>query len=445
MPHEPEPLAVTFRVVYYGPPGAGKTTNLERIASLIRGSGSGRLTPRRVGENRLVSVEVPVGSLGRLFEKTIIVRLETLQGEVSRTDDGWSRALVDADGIVFVADSLPHARAANFKALAGIRERLEHRGRSGASTPILMQWNKRDAEDARTIADMETELNYQCFPSVEAASLRGAGVAETLIEIVKRTVNAARLRAGGTALADADLGQAVSDAVQRLSRLAQEASIDRFGTTIELTPSAWPEVREPATRHPGSSVAWSREPVYSDDSATRMLSALERATSALGDPNVSGLPHDLMAGLLAGCDRSRGSLLLFRPGSRRMDECEVVPAGSDPLNAPQPLNGSTRAATFCAGRVPVTLDDSIGLAEIRGAVIVPLVFGARTFGGMFVYVTGAERPPTAAERGYWKTAAALASGYLAWQAGEKQAVDPRPAQTGRASIREPTPRTDEST
>jgi len=423
----------SLQIVYYGPPGAGKTTNLRQIATLIRGSHSERLIARRVGENRLVSVDIPIGSLGGLFESNIVVRLETLQGELSGEEDGWSRVLADADGIVFVADSYPSARAENFKALTAIRERFAGRGRSDVSIPILMQWNKRECVGARTIAEMETELNHRCFPSVEAASVRGNGVAETLIEIVKRTIRVAHLKAGGTAQVDAELAKAVGAAFQRFSRLERE-SIDRFGPTIELQRSVRPVVREPAMRQPERSDAASREPKSSSessggvisltDSGTRMLAALERATSALE----SGLPHPLMSGLLAGCGRTRGSLLLFRDGTRRMDECEVVPAGSDPLNASRFGEGPTRAAVLCARGAPVMLDNRVGLVGIRGALILPLVFGPRTFGGLFVYVTDAERPPREGEQAYWRTAATLASLYLAWQAGEKQLAESRRAQ-----------------
>ena len=62
-------------------------------------------------------------------------------------------------------------------------------------------------------------------------------------------------------------------------------------------------------------------------------------------------------------------------------------------------------------------------------MIVPLVFGSRAFGGIVVYVTDGERPPTAAEHAYWKTAATLASVVLAWQAGEAREAGSRRAST----------------
>ena len=424
---------VTVKVVYYGPPAAGKTTNLEQVSALVHANQSRRLTPRQVGENRIASFQIPAGSLGRIMGLSFIVRLETMQGEVSNAGGGWSQALADADGIVFVADSSPHARTANFKALQGIRERLEGRGRSAAAVPVVMQWNKRDRIDARPIAELETELNHGCFPSIEAASSRGTGVVETLIEILKRTVEAAHRKAGGTALSEAELGQTVTAAIQRLSQTARAASIVRYGATIERQSAAWPEVRE-SPRLRDQDGIWSREAVYSaesigeETSATRMLTALGLATSALDDLTLSGLPRGLMAGLLAGCDRTHGSLLLFRQGTPDLEESEIVPPGSDPLNAPQQNGGGTKAATLCTGREPVFIGE-LGTEQLQAALIVPLVFGSQTFGGMIVYVAQSEHSPNVAEHAYWRTAAHLTSVYLAWQAADNRAVGSR--RTGR--------------
>ena len=371
----------TLRIVYYGPPGAGKTTNLQRVSAFIHGSAAGRITPRQVGENRVASLEIPLGPLGPLFGSSVVVRLETMQGEVSSAGQAWSAVLADADGIVFVADSSPHARIANVRALAGIRERLEGRGRTAASIPVVMQWNKRDGDDARPIAELETELNHGCFPSVASSSRRDTGVAETLIEILKRTINAAHRRAGGSAPAEAELVYAVMAAIERLSQSAKAESIEQFGMTVERGLAAWTQVRE---------AAYSAESLDREPQETRMLAALERAASALSDQTASGLPSGLMAGLLAGCDRARGSLLLPGQGTAPVDERVGVPSGGEPP-----------------------------------ALSVPLSFGGVTFGSMVVYVAKHEQPPTPAEQAYWTTAARLTSVYLAWQAGENRPVAPR--------------------
>jgi len=441
----------TLSVVYYGPPGAGKTTNLERISALIHGHALGRITPRQLGGNRIASMEIPEGSLGRLLGSRVVVRLETIQGDASSDGGGWAELLAGADGIVLVADSSPHARSANLKALAGIRERLEGRGRSAAAIPVLLQWNKRDRADARPIAEMETELNHRCFPSIEAAALRGTGVAETLIEILKKVLGAAQRRAGETVRPEAEQGQSIAAAIQRLSKSAREASIERFGATIDRQPSAWPEAREPASAARDRDGIWSREAVYSaesigggrsgsattehqdravSDSATRMLATLEWATWLLRDRELSGLPRGLMAGLLAGCDRTRGSLLLFRQGAPGLDEGEVVPPGADPLNALRSTTGGATAATLCAGGESLFIGGPAGdvsapfivpgAEQLQGALVVPLTFRGQAYGGMVVYVAANEQPPTAAERSYWRTAAACAGAYFASGAGEQR-------------------------
>jgi hypothetical protein len=412
-------------IAYYGPPFAGKTTNLELISALLHGTEARRITPRQVGDNRIASLEI---SLGRIQGSSVVVRLETIQGEVSSAGGGWAEALTEADGIVVVADSSPHARTANFKALAGVRERLEGRGRSAGAIPVVMQWNKRDRADARPIAELETELNHLCFPSIEAASLRGTGVVETLIEILKRTIYAAHRKAGDATVSEAELGQAVTAAIQRLSESARAASIRRFGMTVERQPASWPEVRE--SPRPGE-VVYSAESIGEDTSAGRMLEALGRAGSSLDAQSVAGLPHGLLAGLLAGCDRTHGSLLLFRQGTPRMEEREIVPAGRDPLNALLSEAGVSKAATLCSGREPRFIGDLAGeffseevvpgTERLEAAWVLPLVFGRQMLGGMVVYVTDGERAPLAAERAYWRTAASLTSACLARQADEIRA------------------------
>jgi len=56
----------SIRIVYYGSSGAGKTTNLQRIASLIHGDGTGRITARWF--------RVP-GGMARAFDKGKVVAL----------------------------------------------------------------------------------------------------------------------------------------------------------------------------------------------------------------------------------------------------------------------------------------------------------------------------------------------------------------------------------
>jgi hypothetical protein len=148
-----------------------------------------------------------------------------------------------------------------------------------------------------------------------------------------------------------------------------------------------------------------------------------------------------MAGLLAGSERTHGSLLLFRPGTSRLEESEIVPVGVDPLNVSLPEAGPTKAASLCSGREPHFIGDLAeaffrdnfvpGTERLQAALIVPLAFGTQTFGGLIVYVTEGERAPLAAEHAYWRTAATLASVYLSWMAeGDRTTEAPRAGSSG---------------
>ena len=104
--------AATIEIVYFGPAGSGKTTNLESLSPIVQSNAPRRMTPRRVGENRVFEIRIPAGSLGSMLGLQIAARAVTMQGLVTG-DDAWSRWIYDADGIVLVADSAPAARADN--------------------------------------------------------------------------------------------------------------------------------------------------------------------------------------------------------------------------------------------------------------------------------------------------------------------------------------------
>ncbi len=183
-----------------------------------------------------------------------------------------------------------------------------------------------------------------------------------------------------------ELDQVVRATIEQLSNLARTDANERYGMTKERQSSAWPEVRDAPRRSQDATGEWPREVEYSaeslgqETSETRMLAALARATTALNEPSASGLPRGLMAGLLAGCDRTHGTLRLSRQGTSQMEERESLPWGSDPV-----------------------------------ALSIPLSFLGVTFGSMVVHVAKGEDPPTAA----------LASGYLAWEAADDHPVAAR--------------------
>jgi mutual gliding-motility protein MglA len=95
-----------------------------------------------------------------------------------------------ADGVVFVADSLEVRREQNMLALKDLQQNLKDYQLSIFRIPLVMQFNKRDLEEARIalmgLDQMQQELNRQLkVPAFPAAALKGAGVGRTLQECLR--------------------------------------------------------------------------------------------------------------------------------------------------------------------------------------------------------------------------------------------------------------------
>ena len=233
---------VTIEIVYYGPAGAGKTTNLESLSPIVQLSAPRRITPRRVGANRVFAISVPAGSLGSMLGAEIAVNAVTIQGPVTG-EDAWTRLIYDADGIVFVADSFPGARSDNARALKTLRNELKLRESARANPPVVLQWNKRDLADARPIVQLDYEFNHEGYPSLPATAIRGTGVVETFTSILTRAVTATYRARGGNAAGESALEQSLSRAFVKTIDDRRQTSIEQFGSTIPLQSVAEPSPR----------------------------------------------------------------------------------------------------------------------------------------------------------------------------------------------------------
>lgn len=175
---------IDTKIVYYGPAQSGKTTNLTNVHSRLPQDSRG-----------------PMRSIDTVDERTLFFDLMPIQEiEVG----GWSirfhlytvpgqedyvrtrRAILGgADGIVFVADADPAKKAENEQSMDELHEHLEHYGKDSAAMPIVLQVNKTDLADARSVTDVADPLNLHAWPVVQAMAIRGIGVSETLSTIAK--------------------------------------------------------------------------------------------------------------------------------------------------------------------------------------------------------------------------------------------------------------------
>jgi mutual gliding-motility protein MglA len=183
---------IECKIVYYGPGRSGKTTNLEYIFKSYKNYVAGEMISIKTeGDRTLFFDFLPIG-IGMIKGFNIRVQLYTVPGQVQYKS---TRKLVlkQADGIVFVADSVKVRREKNILSLKDMQANLKEYGISIYKVPLVLQYNKRDLADQgiplMPLDQMEKELNSQLkVPSFPAIAMDGQGVGNTLKECLKLTI-----------------------------------------------------------------------------------------------------------------------------------------------------------------------------------------------------------------------------------------------------------------
>jgi signal recognition particle receptor subunit beta len=180
---------IECKIVYYGPGRCGKTTNLEYIHKAFKKQVKGEMVSINTDGDRTLFFDFLPLELGKLRGCDVRVQLYTVPGQV-RYESTRKLVLRGADGIVFVADSLEVRREKNMLALKDLHQNLKEYNLSIFKVPLVMQFNKRDLNDAdialMSIEQMQHDLNRQlkvpCFPG---SALTGNGVGKTLNACLK--------------------------------------------------------------------------------------------------------------------------------------------------------------------------------------------------------------------------------------------------------------------
>jgi len=170
---------VNCKIVYYGPGLSGKTTNLEVVHSKAPTSHVGELTSIATEGDRTLFFDFLPLSLGQVAGMNTKFQIYTVPGQVYYNS---TRKLVlqGADGIVFVVDSRRGKMDENLESLANLEENLREYGMDIRSTPLVLQYNKRDLPDIYTVEEMQEMLNKYAAPYFEAVAVKGDGVFPTL-------------------------------------------------------------------------------------------------------------------------------------------------------------------------------------------------------------------------------------------------------------------------
>ncbi|WP_428262093.1 GTP-binding protein [Haliangium sp.] len=183
---------LTIKLVYYGPPLSGKTTNLRWIHAHVDRSHRGRLMTLDTRDDRTLFFDLlPIffETAGLSFQ----IKIYTVPGQPMHE---VTRRLVlrAVDGVAFVADSQVHMQPENRTSYDNLCRHLDILGL--VDVPIVVQYNKRDLPDITAAADLPRLGRDPDEAVVEAAAIDGAGVFDTFYRLLGRTWDAVDAKMG---------------------------------------------------------------------------------------------------------------------------------------------------------------------------------------------------------------------------------------------------------
>ncbi len=169
---------LNLKIVYYGPAMSGKTTNLEKIFERVNPARRSEMVSLKTHEDRTLFFDFFQVELGKVGGLTPKIHLYTVPGQ---TYYEASRRLVlrGADGVVFVADSLPDRMQANQVSWNDLSLHLGSYGMSIDQIPVIIQCNKQDLPGALPASVISSMLNTNRRSVILAAAALGEGVADT--------------------------------------------------------------------------------------------------------------------------------------------------------------------------------------------------------------------------------------------------------------------------
>ena len=195
---------IQLKIVYYGPPQGGKTSNLEKVHAEIEAApdAKGKLTSLANKSDRTLFFDfLPLETTVIRGFKTKF-QLFTVPGQVIYNT---TRQLVlrGVDGLVFVADSQYEKMEENVQTFANMIQNLETLNQSLDNIPYILQYNKRDLPNAAPVDYLEYLLNNRevQVPSFASSAIKGDGVFESLNMITRMLLHKLLTESGRKAAA----------------------------------------------------------------------------------------------------------------------------------------------------------------------------------------------------------------------------------------------------
>jgi signal recognition particle receptor subunit beta/GAF domain-containing protein len=237
---------IKIKIVYYGPPLGGKTTNLQVLHQHALAARRGEMVSINSAQDRTILFDLlPLKAAGfRGFD--LRVQLLAVPGQAMYAA---TRRVVlkGADALVFVANSATDRWEENIQSFREMTQNLIAHQLDPASLPLVLQYNKRDLPHVTAVEFMDRTLNARQLDVFQAVAVRGEGVLETFTAVLHRTMQdlATRYRIVETAKS------------QSLHEWTRQTVVGMFGTSVlALEPHSLPQESLPPPAAPAVAEAF---------------------------------------------------------------------------------------------------------------------------------------------------------------------------------------------
>ena len=186
---------INAKIVYFGPPRAGKTTSLQFIHRKLKPEHCSTMRSMAAQLDRMLFFDFMPPELGEVDGCRVRFHLYTVQGEVS-SPATWKTLLKGADGVVFVADGTTVGSRANAESMEQLAGFLAGFGQTIAGLPFVVQCNKADTGGDLDPDTVRASLGGATFVLVPSSAVTGEGVLHCLAHVIKEILKNLRGQAG---------------------------------------------------------------------------------------------------------------------------------------------------------------------------------------------------------------------------------------------------------
>ena len=174
---------ITIKIVYYGPALSGKTTNLQQLHKMVNAGSRGTMVTLDTADDRTLYFDFLPIEFGTSNGFSVKIKLFTVPGQVMHKATR-KVVLSGVDAVAFICDSQNSSSSANAYSWRDMEANLKSHGIDFKQIPMVVQFNKRDLDDVKTLAEIKE--SWKDIPAFPAIANRGEGVIETFRELLRR-------------------------------------------------------------------------------------------------------------------------------------------------------------------------------------------------------------------------------------------------------------------